>query len=119
MRPLPERVDRKAMNATTPNMTMKMMKLIHENASIACSWLQCANAGLLHENSPPSDVSADAAAETQKIHRMKENASTEMSEAMIDVPRNRMKKMKAPPTKMLNIEVKSVNLVTFLRSVDG
>lgn len=47
---------------------------------------------------------------TQKIHRMKVNPSKETMEAMIEVPRARMKKMYAPPKIKLKSDTKSVYL---------
>lgn len=49
---------------------------------------------------------------TQKIHRRKVKARRETIEAMMEVPRARMKKMYAPPKIRLNRDTKSVNLTT-------
>jgi hypothetical protein len=46
----------------------------------------------------------------QKIHRRKVKPSREMIEAMMEVPRARMKKMYAPPKNRLKRDTKSVNL---------
>lgn len=73
----------------------------------------------MEHETPDRDESVEAAEATQKIHRRKVKARRETIEAMMEVPRARMKKMYAPPKIRLNRDTKSVNLVTFLMSVEG
>lgn len=56
---------------------------------------------------------------TQKIHSRKVNPSTETTEAMIEVPRARMKKIYAEPKIKLKSETKRVYLKKLANDIIG